>query len=184
MIIGQDYANALTDVPTQMLIAPVLPTMVSDRAYAVGEQFIVNSVLYEITQTVSAADVPLVVGTNCKLSDSITQQIKSASVVFTPLSENVNVNASTIVIKREGRIVVAKLAIRPQQQYSANVSYTIGDIANNSDYPDSAIYFPIMLSNVVCGVGSISGNGRITASISQNVSTTSTVTMCFVYYRK
>lgn len=76
MIIGQDYANALTDVPTQMLIAPVLPTMVSDRAYAVGEQFIVNSVLYKITQAVSAAGVALVVGTNCAVSDTITQQIK------------------------------------------------------------------------------------------------------------
>ena len=74
MIIGQDFANALTDVPTQMLIAPVLPTMVSDRAYAVGEQFIVNSVLYKITQAVSGADVPLVVDTNCEVSDTISQQ--------------------------------------------------------------------------------------------------------------
>lgn len=80
MIVGQDYANALTDVPTQMLIAPVLPTMVSDRAYAVGEQFIVNSVLYKITQAVSGADVPLVVDTNCAVSDSITQQINDIPV--------------------------------------------------------------------------------------------------------
>ena len=75
MIVKQDYANALTDIPTQMLIAPVLPKMVSDRAYAVGEQFIVNNVLYKITQAVPAADVALVVGSNCEVSDSITQQM-------------------------------------------------------------------------------------------------------------
>lgn len=80
MIIGQDFANALTDVPTQMLIAPVLPTMVSDRAYAVGEQFIVNSVLYKITQAVSASGVALVVGTNCAVSDTVTEQIKNLKI--------------------------------------------------------------------------------------------------------
>jgi len=74
-IIKQDYGSLGNDVQTQMLIAPVLAEMVSDKAYAVGEQFIVNNVLYKITQAVSGANVPLVVGTNCEVSDSITQQI-------------------------------------------------------------------------------------------------------------
>lgn len=76
-VIRQDYGSLGNDVQTQMLIAPVLAKMVSDRAYAVGEQFIVNNVLYKITQAVSAADVPLVVGSNCEVSDSITQQMKN-----------------------------------------------------------------------------------------------------------
>jgi len=73
-IIKQDYGSLGNDVQTQMLIAPVLAEMVSDKAYAVGEQFIVNNVLYKITQAVSAADIPLVVGTNCEVSQTITQQ--------------------------------------------------------------------------------------------------------------
>ncbi len=82
-IIKQDYGSLGNDVQTQMLIAPVLAEMVSDRAYAVGEQFIVNNVLYKITQAVSAADVPLVVGSNCEVSDSITQQMKPEIITLT-----------------------------------------------------------------------------------------------------
>ena len=87
-IIKQDYGSLGNDVQTQMLIAPVLATMVSDRAYAVGEQFIVNNVLYKITQAVSAADVPLVVGNNCEVSDSITQQLNTKNQLVTRVVEN------------------------------------------------------------------------------------------------
>ena len=76
MIIGQDYANALTDVPTQMIIAPVLPTMVSDRAFNKEDRFIVNSVLYKITADDGVAiNTPLIIGTNCDVSDTIVEQI-------------------------------------------------------------------------------------------------------------
>ena len=76
-IIRQDYGTVGTDVQTQMLIAPVLAEMKADRQFAVGDQFIVDSVLYKITQTISVIGTPLVVGTNCAVSDSITQQIVS-----------------------------------------------------------------------------------------------------------
>ena len=75
-IIRQDYGTLGTDVQTQTLIAPVLVDMVADRAFAVGDQFIVDSVLYKATAVI-AQDDPLVVGTNCKVSDTVTQNIKS-----------------------------------------------------------------------------------------------------------
>ena len=75
-IIRQDYGGIGTDIVTQQLIAPVLADMVADRAFAVGEQFIVDSVLYKATSAIAQND-PLVIGTNCELADSITQQIVS-----------------------------------------------------------------------------------------------------------
>lgn len=74
-IIRQDYGAIGTDVQTQMLIAPVLAEMKADRQFAVGDQFIVDSVLYKITTAISVIGTPLVVDTNCELSDTITQQM-------------------------------------------------------------------------------------------------------------
>lgn len=85
-IIRQDFGSLGNDVQTQMLIAPVLPTMISDRAYTVGEQFIVDNVLYKITQAVSAAGVALVVDSNCEVSDSITQQIQNQRISYKDVS--------------------------------------------------------------------------------------------------
>ena len=75
-IIRQDYGTVGTDVQTQMLIAPVLPTMVSDRAFNKEDRFIVNSVLYKITANNGVAiNTPLIIGTNCDVSDTIFEQI-------------------------------------------------------------------------------------------------------------
>ena len=138
MIIKQDYANALTDIPTQMLIAPVLPKMVSDRAYAVGEQFIVNNVLYKITRAVSAADVPLVVGSNCEVSDTISQQIKGIndSIIF----ETQTVSTSGLGFdgtKKETKVTIPTLKsgykpfilnVQPNVYSATNYLYYYGDI--------------------------------------------------------
>ena len=112
-IIKQDYGSLGNDVQTQMLIAPVLAEMVSDRAYAVGEQFIVNNVLYKITQAVSGANVPLVVGTNCEVSDSITQQINSADVQheFTPTMASGYTNISSMYTKLNSNMVWVKMTL-------------------------------------------------------------------------
>ena len=120
-IIKQDYGSLGNDVQTQMLIAPVLPTMVSDRAYAVGEQFIVDNVLYKITQAVSGANVPLVVGTNCEVSDSITQQINSADVQheFTPTMASGYTNISS--------------GFGPRESMEAN-GYTTGSFHYGTDF--------------------------------------------------
>ena len=93
-IIRQDYGAIGTDIQTQMLIAPVLAEMKADRQFAVGDQFIVDSVLYKITTAISVIGTPLVVGTNCEVSDTISQQIENLKddTVGTILS----VNSSTV----------------------------------------------------------------------------------------
>lgn len=81
-IIRQDYGAIGTDVQTQMLIAPVLAEMKADRQFAVGDQFIVDSVLYKITTAISVIGTPLVVDTNCAVSDTISQQIGNKRIVY------------------------------------------------------------------------------------------------------
>lgn len=127
-VIRQDFGSLGNDVQTQMLIAPVLSKMVSDRAYVVGEQFIVDNVLYKITQAVSAADVPLVVGTNCEMSDSITQQMKSGEW------HNLDTNGKAKYKKVNGVIFVS-IAGYP---VTPNSTTTIGTLP--TDYcPESTI---------------------------------------------
>lgn len=87
-IIRQDYGTVGTDVQTQMLIAPVLAEMKADRQFAVGDQFIVDSVLYKITTAISVIGTPLVVDSNCEVSDSITQQTKG-NIIKQVLSDGV-----------------------------------------------------------------------------------------------
>ena len=78
-IIEQNFNKIPPDIETQMLIAPVLGEMIATQAFAVGEQFIVNSTLYKATKAIAIGDM-ISVGTgandNCILSDSITQQLK------------------------------------------------------------------------------------------------------------
>ena len=100
-----DYLNAGAGnwLDTQQLIAPVLLSMVSDKAYAVGEQFIVNSVLYKITQAVSAAGVDLVVGTNCELADTVTEQINTVTEQIEQMEEYqpLTLTPQDILVKRD-----------------------------------------------------------------------------------
>ena len=81
-IIRQDYGTVGTDVQTQMLIAPVLAEMKADRQFAVSDQFIVDSVLYKITTAISVIGTPLVVDSNCEVSDTISQQIGNKRIVY------------------------------------------------------------------------------------------------------
>lgn len=84
-IIKQDYGSLGNDVQTQMLIAPVLSNMVATQVFAVGDQFIVDNVLYKATKAIAIGDT-ISVGTsasdNCVLSDSITQQIQNQRISY------------------------------------------------------------------------------------------------------
>lgn len=90
-IIKQDYGSLGNDVQTQMLIAPVLSNMVATQPFAIGEQFIVDNVLYKATKAIAIGDA-ISVGTgttnNCVLSDSITQQMNTKEQLVTRVVEN------------------------------------------------------------------------------------------------
>lgn len=77
-MITEEFGVIPPDVQSQMLIAPVMGEMIATQAFAIGEQFIVNSTLYKATKAIAIGDT-ISVGTgandNCIISPTISQQI-------------------------------------------------------------------------------------------------------------
>lgn len=76
-----DGKVAKTEVLTtniQQSIAPIQTTLVASKAYAVGEQFIYNGLLYKATAAIAQGGTITING-NCTLADSVTEQINSMS---------------------------------------------------------------------------------------------------------
>lgn len=67
-------AAAIGDKADLTLIAPIQSTLTASKAYAVGEQFVYNQVLYKVTQAI-AQGATFTIGTNCELASNITDQI-------------------------------------------------------------------------------------------------------------
>ena len=87
-----DEVNAKADTKTdQSLIATVQPNLTAVKAYAKGEQFVYNGLLYKTTAAISSGGT-ITIGGNCELSPSVTNQIsnliKKKSYNFTSFSEN------------------------------------------------------------------------------------------------
>lgn len=75
-----DIGNLQTAVASkadQSMIAPVETVATASQAYAIGEQFILNGVLYTATAAISAGGT-ITIGGNCTASDSVTEQIANA----------------------------------------------------------------------------------------------------------
>lgn len=91
-----DIGNLQTAVASkadQALIAPVLTSFIATASIKdKGTQFIYEGTLYEITTSVTAGTT-FVVGTNVKVSDSVTEQMSGVSR-FTKLWENPNPTAT------------------------------------------------------------------------------------------
>ena len=60
------------------LLAPVEASSTSAAKYEIGEQFIFHHVMYEATATINIGDT-ITVGTNCKVSDTLVEQIAENS---------------------------------------------------------------------------------------------------------
>ena len=68
------------------LLATVQTELTADKAYAVGEQFVYNQVLYKVTQAI-ANGAAITIGTNAELAGSVTEQIKNNKYILSRLSE-------------------------------------------------------------------------------------------------
>lgn len=70
------------------MIAPIEDGTAS-KAYSVGEQFVMNDILYESTQDISQGG-NIVVGSNCKVADDITTQIGNIKSDLSDLAQKVS----------------------------------------------------------------------------------------------
>lgn len=62
----------------QTVIATRQANLTASKAYVVGEQFIYNNTLYEVTAAISK-NAAITIGGNCKVADNITSQISNLS---------------------------------------------------------------------------------------------------------
>ena len=62
----------------QTVIATRQANLTASKAYVVGEQFIYNNTLYEVTAAISK-NAAITIGGNCKVADNITSQIRNLS---------------------------------------------------------------------------------------------------------
>lgn len=67
--------TAVASKANESIIAPVEASLTASRAYAIGEQFILNGTLYTATAAITAGGTITING-NCTASDSVTEQIE------------------------------------------------------------------------------------------------------------
>jgi hypothetical protein len=79
---------------SQAMIATVQPNLTAVKAYAKGDQFIYNGLLYIFT-TSCAQGGTITIGGNCELSPSVTEQIDNISIKQVELSTSTDLNNCT-----------------------------------------------------------------------------------------
>lgn len=123
----QTALNGKTDTT---VIAPTEATTTASRRYEIGEQFILNGVLYTATAVIASGD-SIIVNTNCDLSESITEQIdgKAEKTDLTSIFESGTTASQAIGIGTyfylNGTLVRAKTAIASGATFTLNTNYTV-----------------------------------------------------------
>ena len=83
---NQTLTNTKAD---QSLLAPIQTTLVASKAYAIGEQFVYQGLLYKATAAITQGGTITING-NCALSDDVTSQIDKISKTETVTISNLS----------------------------------------------------------------------------------------------
>lgn len=110
-IVRQDYGS-IYDPHAESLIAPIQKTLVADRAYAVGDCFILDGVMYRMTQAVLQG-ATIVIGTDCEVAPPVTDMIDQ-------IYNATSVNAQSGVAVKEGILEGKVNQVQFQTEYGAN----------------------------------------------------------------
>ena len=128
----QTALNGKTDTT---VIAPTEATTTASRRYEIGEQFILNGVLYTATAVIASGDT-IIVNTNCALSESITEQIANVDLSalanksdLTDIFESGTTASQAIsagtYFYLNGTLVRAKTAIASGATFTENTNYEV-----------------------------------------------------------
>ncbi len=124
----QNKVVKTTTDKTQQMLAPIQTMLIAVKDYVVGEQFVYNGLLYELTAAVASGGTITIDG-NCKLADNVTNQILLLTSELNKLK-----NAT----RRTQRNITTDLANLPAavaEQDLEKYGYTIGDyFIGNSGY--------------------------------------------------
>ena len=81
---GYNYGSGDISTAVQM-IAPIETTLTASRAYAIGDSFVYEGLLYIVTVAIAQGD-SIVIDTNCELSDCVSDKIKAMAEELSGLS--------------------------------------------------------------------------------------------------
>lgn len=82
---GEGATNVQDAVDNTLeLIAPIQLTLTADKTYNVGDQFVYEGLLYEVTATI-ASGTSITIGSNCQLTDTVAEQL---TAINNDLSKN------------------------------------------------------------------------------------------------
>ena len=127
------------------MIAPVETSTTASQAYAIGEQFILNGVLYTATAAITAGSTITIDG-NCTASDTVTEQIQNIKQ-----GESVSVTADGVKTYRQvlnalySLLDVTKITYNSYMKYGNYIyrltltmeglfQYTVASIASSNTF--------------------------------------------------
>lgn len=85
---GEGATNVQDAVDNTLeLIAPIQLTLTADKTYNVGDQFVYEGLLYEVTATI-ASGTSITIGSNCQLTDTVAEQLTAINSNLSELIKN------------------------------------------------------------------------------------------------
>lgn len=131
----------------QTVIATRQANLTASKAYVVGEQFIYNNTLYEVTAAISK-NAAITIGGNCKAADNITSQISNFEkfLTFSEVDITQFTNASGhLRLRRFGRIVIMQIDLAPTNSNAVQIDLPNGfkldgPFFNQVTYKNNHIY--------------------------------------------
>lgn len=115
----------------QTVIATRQANLTASKAYVVGEQFIYNNTLYEVTAAISK-NAAITIGGNCKAANNITTQISKINLDISSAQATDSgwgLNISVNLIQKSGKTVCVQFSCtRPNGQDMIPNAYSICNI--------------------------------------------------------
>lgn len=130
--------TAVASKANESIIAPVEASSTASRAYAIGEQFILNGTLYTATAAITAGGTITING-NCTASDSVTEQITNAGIGANNLNDYIDIKdytstSNAYTFPSDGYIYVGGSSSNTISVYGASVfgakTFAISNAAN------------------------------------------------------
>lgn len=114
----------------QTVIATRQANLTASKAYVVGEQFIYNNTLYEVTAAISK-NAAITIGGNCKAADNISTQIRNLNkLLWTNPNSGSAMGAGTITLNdniQNYRMLRIQFKVDYNHNYYVNAFVTVGD---------------------------------------------------------
>ena len=148
--------TALNGKTNTTVIAPTEATTTASRRYEIGEQFILNGVLYTATAVIASGDT-IIENTNCDLSESITEQIEEkaektdlTSIFESGATASQAISAGTYFYL-DGTLVRAKINIASGATFTLNTNYEVVTVGTLNDKFNWEIGVPKLIGETYIG---------------------------------